>query len=89
MAFALGFDFARPPARQVSARVLLGGIDAYQKVLSPLAARSGVSCRFEPTCSHYGEAVIAADGALVGGARAAWRIARCGPWTPRGTADPP
>ncbi len=85
----LSFDLARPPTQQLSARAMLAAIDFYQATLSPRVSRMGVRCRFEPTCSHYGEAVIRRDGALVGGARAAWRILRCGPWTPAGTADPP
>jgi uncharacterized protein len=85
--FAL--DLAQPPADQLSARFLLAGIDLYQATLSPRLGASGVRCRFEPTCSHYAEGAIRQDGALVGSARAAWRIARCGPWTPAGTVDPP
>jgi putative component of membrane protein insertase Oxa1/YidC/SpoIIIJ protein YidD len=49
----------------------------------------GVGCRFTPTCSRYAEGAVRRDGALVGTARAVWRIARCGPWTPAGTHDPP
>jgi putative membrane protein insertion efficiency factor len=89
LAFGLAWDLAQPPTDQVTTRALLGGIDFYQAVLSPVGERMGVSCRFEPTCSHYGEAVIARDGAVVGVGRAAFRILRCGPWTPRGTVDPP
>ena len=37
----------------------------------------------------YSEAVIGRDGAAVGGWRALRRLARCGPWTPEGTSDPP
>jgi hypothetical protein len=82
-------DLARPPGRQVSARALLGVIDLYQATLSPRLPAAGVSCRFEPSCSRYAEAVIRRDGALVGTLRSAARIARCGPWTPAGTVDPP
>lgn len=85
----LALDLARPPAAQASARLLLGSIDLYQATLSPLLARGGARCRFEPTCSHYGEGAIREDGALVGSARAAWRVLRCGPWTEAGTVDPP
>ena len=85
----LAADLFRPPAKQVSARALLAAIDLYQATLSPRLARVGARCRFEPTCSHYGEAVIRRHGALVGSAKAAWRILRCGPWTPAGTEDPP
>ena len=85
----LAFDLSRAPEAQVSARVLLGAIDLYQATLSPLMPAAGVRCRFTPTCSHYGEASIRKHGALVGSARAGWRILRCGPWTEAGTVDPP
>jgi hypothetical protein len=85
----LALDLAQPPADQLSARLLLAGIDLYQATLSPRLGATGVRCRFEPSCSRYAEGAIREDGALVGSARAAWRIARCGPWTPAGTVDPP
>jgi len=85
----LCLDLSRAPEAQWSARVLLVGIDVYQATLSPVVGVMGVRCRFEPTCSHYAEESIRRHGALVGGARAAWRILRCGPWTEQGTYDPP
>ncbi len=85
----LGFDLARPPASQASARFLLAGIHLYQATLSPRMPALGVQCRFRPTCSHYAEGAIVRYGALSGTLRAVWRIARCGPWTPLGTYDPP
>jgi putative membrane protein insertion efficiency factor len=85
----LAFDLSRPPAAQVSARVLLGTIDFYQATFSILNRKAGVRCRFQPTCSHYGEAAIRKYGALKGTGKAVWRILRCGPWTPRGTVDLP
>src|ERR1700720_4253654 len=89
VAGVLAIDLARPPARQASARLLLGGIHLYQATLSPRLSAFGVQCRFRPTCSHYAEGAIARYGALSGSLRAAWRIVRCGPWTPLGTYDPP
>jgi putative membrane protein insertion efficiency factor len=79
-------DLLRPASNQLSAAALVQGIDLYRHHLSP---RLGGSCRFRPTCSNYGRQVISRDGALVGSARTAARIARCGPWTPKGTVDPP
>jgi uncharacterized protein len=70
-------------------RLAIAGIHGYQRTLSPLAARIGVRCRFTPTCSRYAEAVIARDGLVTGGWKAARRIARCGPWTAAGTVDDP
>jgi len=67
----------------------LAGIHAYQRTLSPLAARAGLRCRFTPTCSRYAEQVIDKEGIVRGGLRAIKRITRCGPWTPMGTVDQP
>jgi putative membrane protein insertion efficiency factor len=89
LAVLLGVDLAQPPSRQVSARALLGAIHLYQATLSPRMPLLGVHCRFTPTCSHYAEGAIRKYGAAVGSARAVARVARCGPWTPLGTYDPP
>jgi uncharacterized protein len=67
----------------------LAGVHAYQRALSPLAARAGVRCRFTPTCSRYAEIAIARDGVVRGGWLALKRVARCGPWTNAGTEDEP
>lgn len=85
----LGVDLARTPEQQISARVAVAGIHAYQATASRLFAAGGVTCRFEPTCSHYGEAVIRRFGLVRGGWLATRRVFRCGPWTPLGTLDPP
>ena len=89
LAVLLGLDLSRPPSRQVSAFLLLGSIHLYQATLSPRMPALGVQCRFTPTCSHYAVGAIERYGALGGSLRAAWRILRCGPWTPLGTYDPP
>jgi uncharacterized protein len=85
----LAADLARPAPDQLSARVLVGAIHVYQATLSKRMGAIGVRCRFTPTCSHFAVGAIQKDGALVGSARAAWRILRCGPWTKAGTYDPP
>lgn len=89
VAVAAGFDLSRPAGRQVLTRVAVGGIHVYQATLSRLFAAGGVACRFDPTCSHYGEAVISRFGVVKGGWLAMKRVLRCGPWTPAGTLDPP
>jgi uncharacterized protein len=86
---AIALDLRRPPADQLSTRAAIGAIHVYQATLSPLYARMGARCRFDPTCSHYGEAVVARFGVVRGGAMAFKRILRCGPWTPQGTTDMP
>ncbi|MEJ2085885.1 MAG: membrane protein insertion efficiency factor YidD [Acidobacteriota bacterium] len=85
----VAWDLSREPSRQVSAALMLRGIDLYQVTASPVLGRAGVRCRFEPSCSVYAERVIERHGALIGGFQAARRVARCGPWTPVGTLDPP
>jgi len=85
----LAVDFSLPPERQVSARLLVGSIHLYQATLSPFLGKAGVRCRFQPTCSHYGEMAIRKYGTLEGTLKTVWRIARCGPWTPAGTIDLP
>lgn len=89
MAAAGAADLARDPGQQLSARVAVAGIHAYQATASRLFSASGVTCRFDPTCSHYGEAVIRRYGLVRGGWLAGRRVLRCGPWTPLGTLDPP
>ena len=65
-------------------RLLIGAIRLYRKTLSPFI---GQQCRFEPTCSHYGEEASAKHGALRGTILTVWRILRCGPWS-KGGYDP-
>ena len=62
---------------------LLGLIRVYRVTLSGWL---GGQCRFYPTCSHYAEDAIRMHGAIRGTLMAAWRIARCGPFT-RGGVD--
>jgi putative membrane protein insertion efficiency factor len=83
------YDTTRAPARQVGARLALSAIHLYQGTVAPLAGTAGLQCRFTPTCSRYAETVIARDGLVPGSWKALARIARCGPWTPAGTVDPP
>ena len=87
---AIGVVFGLAAAAAAHAQPLaLGSIHAYQRVVSPLAARAGMRCRFTPTCSRYAETVIAKDGVVRGGWKALGRIARCNPFTPMGTRDDP
>jgi hypothetical protein len=42
------------------------------------------ACRFYPSCSHYAEEALVRHGFWRGGWLAAWRLCRCGPWSPGG-----
>ena len=61
---------------------LLGLIRLYQKVVSP--ALPSNTCRFYPSCSHYGYQAIYKYGVLKGSWMAAWRVLRCNPFNPGG-----
>ncbi|HEY9278825.1 MAG TPA: membrane protein insertion efficiency factor YidD [Eoetvoesiella sp.] len=64
--------------------ILIAPIRFYRYFLSPWL---GQSCRFTPTCSAYAIEAIETHGPLRGLGLAAWRIARCHPWSPGG-CDP-
>jgi putative membrane protein insertion efficiency factor len=89
LAAAFAWDASRAPGSQWSAACAVGAIHLYQRTAAPLLARTGARCRFTPSCSRYAEASIERHGFVAGGWRAAKRVARCGPWTPAGTVDPP
>ena len=42
------------------------------------------TCRFYPTCSHYGYRAIYKYGLLKGSLMAVWRVLRCNPFNPGG-----
>jgi putative membrane protein insertion efficiency factor len=65
--------------------VALGLIRFYQKVISPMTPPS---CRFEPTCSHYGYEAIQRFGFFRGGWMAVKRIGRCHPFYNGNLYDP-
>lgn len=65
--------------------ILLALIRAYQFVISPVLPAD--SCRYYPTCSHYGYQAIYKYGTLKGGFMAAKRILRCNPFN-QGGIDP-
>jgi len=61
---------------------LLGLIRLYQQTLAKAVPAN--TCRFYPTCSHYGYEAIYKYGALKGGWMATWRVLRCNPFNPGG-----
>ncbi len=64
---------------------LLGFIRLYQKIVSPTLPSN--TCRFYPTCSHYGYQAIYKHGAIKGTWLAIWRVLRCNPFN-EGGYDP-
>lgn len=61
--------------------IFLGLIRFYQFTFSRTLPPS---CRFEPSCSHYGYQAIERFGAWRGGWMAVKRVARCHPFNPGG-----
>jgi len=59
-------------------------IRLYQVTLSRVMPPS---CRFTPSCSHYGYEAIQKFGFFKGGWLTAWRLARCHPFN-KGGYDP-
>lgn len=89
VALLVVLDGLRPPQRQVGVALALLAIDGYQITVSRVLGRLGARCRFEPSCSHYGELAIRNRGLVPGSWLVVRRILRCGPWTPAGTIDAP
>ncbi len=64
---------------------LLGLIRLYQASFARTLPPN--TCRFYPSCSHYGYQAVYKYGVLKGGAMAVWRVLRCNPFN-RGGYDP-
>lgn len=62
-------------------RIVVTGISAYQKLVSP---NLGANCRFQPTCSTYASEAIDRFGVFRGGWLGVKRIGRCHPLRPGG-----
>ena len=61
---------------------LLAMIRFYQITISKGIPQN--TCRFYPSCSHYGYQAVYKYGALKGSAMAIWRVLRCNPFNPGG-----
>jgi putative membrane protein insertion efficiency factor len=62
--------------------LLLGFIRLYQMTLSRGLPPN--TCRFYPSCSHYGYQAVYKYGVLKGSLLAAWRVLRCNPFNAGG-----
>jgi len=73
-------DEPRLPSRTLSrllAWPFIALIRFYQRFISPLTPPT---CRFYPTCSHYGLEAFRVHGVWKGLILTTWRILRCNPW---------
>ncbi|MBP8857300.1 MAG: membrane protein insertion efficiency factor YidD [Anaerolineaceae bacterium] len=62
--------------------VLLSLFRAYQAVISP--ALPPDTCRYYPSCSHYGYQAVYRFGVIKGTVLAVWRVLRCNPFSAGG-----
>ncbi|MEH7114004.1 membrane protein insertion efficiency factor YidD [Neobacillus niacini] len=62
-------------------KIFISIIRFYQVVISPIKPPT---CRFYPTCSHYGLEAVQRFGALKGGWLTLKRILKCHPFHPGG-----
>ncbi len=80
---------SEPPLRDMPRKLVnwpriavLALIRLYQMLISPILPAN--TCRFYPSCSHYGYQAVYKNGALKGSLMAAWRVLRCNPFNPGG-----
>ena len=62
--------------------LLLFLIRGYQMTFSRLMPQN--TCRFYPSCSHYGYQAVYKHGVIKGSLLAAWRVLRCNPFNAGG-----
>jgi putative membrane protein insertion efficiency factor len=70
--------------RRALIALVLAPIRVYRLVISPGLPRR---CKYEPTCAAYAEQAVRELGVVRGLILAAWRLARCNPWS-NGGYDP-
>jgi putative membrane protein insertion efficiency factor len=67
--------------KRVLVAVFLAPLRLYVRFISPALPRR---CKYEPTCSAYAERAIRELGVVRGTILAAWRLARCNPFSDGG-----
>lgn len=70
--------------KRLTLAIVLAPIRLYQRLISPALPRR---CKYEPTCSAYAVEAIRELGIIRGTSLAAWRLARCNPFS-NGGYDP-
>jgi putative membrane protein insertion efficiency factor len=63
---------------RLPAYALIGVVYAYRWLVSPLL---GDPCKYHPSCSQYAVDALRRYGLVRGSILAAWRLARCNPWS--------
>lgn len=84
---ALAVDSLRPPSKQITVRVYVAVVRAYQRVGRP-AVSHWVHCRYQPTCCEYSIQAVRIHGIAKGLLLTGRRLISCFPNVPYGTLDP-
>lgn len=64
--------------------IFLAPVTLYQRLISPALPQR---CKYYPSCSNYAVEAIRELGILRGTLLAAWRLARCNPWSHGGVDE--
>lgn len=77
---------SNPPSllARVLREVLLAPLHVYRRLISPALPDR---CKYYPTCSTYAVQAVRELGPLRGAVVAAWRLARCNPWSHGGVDE--
>jgi putative membrane protein insertion efficiency factor len=84
---SLTIDVFRQPGSQLSGKLYVAAVHAYQAVGRPLL-EGRVACRFRPTCSDYSIAAVEKHGIIPGLVLTSKRLISCTNDVPMGTPDP-
>jgi putative membrane protein insertion efficiency factor len=60
----------------------------FRAVVPGLGAAGAPTCKYHPSCSRYAADALRKYGPLRGALKAAWRLARCNPWSQGGVDYP-
>jgi putative membrane protein insertion efficiency factor len=76
----------KPPSSLARAlrELLLAPLHLYRRLISPAIPDR---CKYYPTCSTYAVQAVRELGLLRGAVVAAWRLARCNPWSHGGVDE--
>ena len=80
-------DAARAPSEQITVKIYVAGISAYQALCRPVIVRL-IHCRYRPTCSQYCIAAARKHGLGRGLLLSIRRVLSCKKSVPEGTFDP-
>jgi putative membrane protein insertion efficiency factor len=77
---------SKPTSRLARAlrELLLAPLHVYRRLISPALPDR---CKYYPTCSTYAVQAVRELGPLRGAVVAAWRLARCNPWSHGGVDE--